>query len=93
MFKQLAAVATVATLMATTPTFAHEYGWHHRGPGFGPFIALGAVAATAVGIAALTAPRPTVVYAAPPAYYPPPGYYAAPYPPAYYAPPPTGYGQ
>lgn len=92
MFKKLAAAVSVAALLAAaTPASAH--GWHRGGPGFGPLIALGAVAATAVGIAALTAP-PAVVYAAPPAYYPPPAYYA-PYPPAYYgpAPAPTGYGQ
>jgi hypothetical protein len=92
MFKKFAAAVSVTALLVASPAFAHGYGWH-RGPGVGPFIALGAVAATAVGIAALTAP-PAVVYAPPPAYYPPPGYYGAPYPPpAYYAPPPTGYGQ
>ncbi|MEJ0069721.1 MAG: hypothetical protein WDO24_14425 [Pseudomonadota bacterium] len=92
MFKKLAAAVSVAALLAAaTPASAH--GWHRGGPGFGPLIALGAVAATAVGIAALTAP-PAVVYAAPPGLLPAAGLLRA-LPPAYYgpAPAPTGYGQ
>ena len=80
MFKKLVAtVSVVALLGAATPAFAHDHGWH-RGPGFGPLVALGAVAGVALGVAALTAPHPAVVYAPPPAYYPPPpAYYGAPY--------------
>jgi hypothetical protein len=90
MFKKLTAIASVTLMLgAATPAFAHGWGWH-RGPGpFFPLAVAGAVVATAVGVAALTAPP--VVYAPPPGYYQPPGYYAAP--PVYYAPTPPPYNQ